>query len=282
MSGGHQGRNQAKRNVVKAASCLALAAALPAQQLSPQTEREFECFVQSAEARLAARPSFLLADSDSAMNDRLVRDQQIQTVPAGGANPRKISGGQIYDWIGTVFIPGSTLERTVQMLKDYDHRAQYFPDVLSSSKLLCRTGENHFHFVMRLKEPAVIDTENDVVWERVDQHRWRCHSYSTNVHEIGKDHGYLLRLYSYWRFSEGEKGVYVEGETVTLSREFSGFTRALGSMIGISPEKSLRRSLASMKESVLKPGLQFAPPPPGITECGSPFHPGGCEATGQK
>lgn len=270
--------NLAERFVVVAACCLTIPASSRAQQVKPETERDFTCYVQSAEERMEARKTFLLADSDSALNEQLVRGGQIRSIPGNGANPHRIAGAQLYDWVASVFIPGAGLDRLIRMLQDYDRRAQYFPEIVSAAKLLCHTGDNHFRFTMRLKEPAVIDVESDVVWERVDPHRWRCHSYSTSVREIGKDHGYALRLYSYWRFAEVEKGVYVQGETITLSREFGGLTRAIGSMMGINPEKTLKRTLASMKESVLKPGAQFASSPPGLPECGAAFHPGGCAA----
>lgn len=266
----------ARRIAILALYTLAASPSLPAQTLKPETQRDFECYVQSAESRMDARKAFILADSDAALNGQLLRGQHPQTLPGNGANPHKIAGGLVFDWIGTIFIPGATVERTVRMLQDYDHRAQYFTENLSASKLLCRKGENQFHFSMRLKEPAVIDTENDVVWERVDQHRWRCRSYSTHVQEVGKDHGYLRRLDSYWRFAEVEKGVFVEAETVTLSGEFSSMKLALGSMIGINPEKSLKKSLASMRETLEKAGLQFALPPTGLPECGEPYRPAGC------
>lgn len=172
-----------------------------------------------------------------------------------------------------MFVPGISLDRLIQMLKDYDHRAEYFPQLLSSAKLLCHTGENHFRFTMRLKDPAVMDVESDVLWERVDPLRWRCRSYSTNIREIGKSHGYLLRLYSYWRFAEMDKGVYVQGENITLSREFGGLTRALGSMIGLSPEKSLRHTLQSMREAVLNREFRFSSPPANMMACGAPSGP---------
>lgn len=251
---------------------------LHAQPLKPETQRDFDCYVQSAETRMDAQTAFVAADSDSALHEELVRGQQIRTLPANGANPHQLAGGQLYDWIGLVFIPGGTLDRTLRMLQDYDHRVNYFPEILSASKLLCHTGENHFRFTMRLKEPAMLDVESDVVWEPVGPKRWRCRSYSTSVHEVGKDHGYALRLYSYWRFAEAEKGVYVQAETITLSREFSGFTRALGSMVGINPEKTLKRTLASMRESALKPGLQIAGSPAGLDACGEPVRPRGCAA----
>ena len=256
--------------------CLAIAAGLSGQQLKPETEHDFDCYIQSAEARMDAARAFLLSDSDSALNDRLVGSQQILMIPGNGPDPHKIAGGLVYDWAGLVFIPGGTVDRTIRMLQDYDHRAQYSPDIMSASKLLCRAGDNRFRFSMRLREPIVADVESEVVWERVDAHRWRCRSYAMSIKEIPKERGYVLRLVSYWRFSETEKGTYVQAETISLSREFGGFTRALGSMMGLSPEKSLRRTLASMRESLLKPGLQFASPPAGAAACGEPFQPGGC------
>ena len=257
--------------------CLMAAGRLTAQPSKPQTQHDFDCYVRAAEARMEARKAFVLADADGALNTQLVRDRSVQTMAANGSNPHKIPGGQLYDWIGAVFIPGTSMEKLIRMLQDYDHRPAYFPETIGSSKLLCRTGEERFGYAMRLKEPAVIDVESDVSWERVDPHRWRCRSYSTKVTEVGKDHGYLRQLDSYWRFAEAGGGVYVESETITLSDEFGAFTRALGSaLMGINPEKSLKHSLAAMRDSVLKPGLQIPPLPEGLPQCPAAARSNGC------
>lgn len=238
---------------------------LPAQSLKPASLQEFDCYVHSAEERMARQPPVSPAESGS-----------IATTPGNGDNPHKITGAMIYDWIGTVFIPGATLERTVRMLQDYDHRARYFPEMITAARLLCRTGEDRFGFTMRLKEPSVIDTEGDVVWERIDAQHWRCRSYSTKVNEVGKQHGYLYRLNSYWRFAELPHGVYVEGHTITLSGEFGSFMRTLGSLAGINPEKSLRKTLASMRETMQKQGMEFSKPRDGMPDCGEPIRPPVC------
>jgi len=165
------------------------------------------------------------------------------------------------------------------MLQDYDHRARNFPETISTSKLLCLTGTDHFQYSMRMKEPAILDVESDVVWERVGPQRWRCRSLSKRVAEVGKDHGYLRRLYSYWRFAETSGGVAVESETITMSDEFGSMTRMLGSaLMGINPEKSLRHSLTSMRESVLKPGLEIPKPPAGLPACPAPVPRPACAA----
>jgi hypothetical protein len=264
-----------------AAICAALLPALRAQGLKPETLRAFDCYVQSAEARLEARKPFLLADADAGLKARLLRGS-VETVAPNGPHPHKIVGGMIYDWIASVFIPGVTLDHTIAMLEDYDHRAQYFPDLISSAKLLCRTGDNRFGFTMRLKEPSVIDVTDDVVWQRVDPHRWQCRSWSTDVREAGKQHNYLHGLDSVWRFAETEKGVFVESETITLSGEFGSLARALGSMMGINPEKSLRRTLEDMRDSARNTTLRISPPPQGVAACGEPFRPAGCAATSRR
>jgi hypothetical protein len=233
--------------LAKSSFTLALAVGLSAQT-KPQTRAEFDRYVSAAESRMDAQKAFPPAD----------RGKDVRTIAANGANPHSLPGGQLYDWIGTVFIPGASLDKLLRMLQDYDHRATYFPETIASSKLLCRDGNRRFRYTMRLKEPAVIDVESEVLWDPVADRRCRCRSYSTKTAEVGKDHGYLRQLNSYWWFAEADDGVYVRAETITLSDEFGAMTRALGSMLmGINPEKSLKHSLTSMRESVLKPGLEI-------------------------
>lgn len=260
---------RAPRTAAVLACGLAALQGLRAQQLKPETVQGFECYVQAAEARMnPQRPTLA--------HPPLLQGRKIQTAPANGPNPHAVPGGQVYDWTGAVFIPAVSLDRTLRMLQDYDHRAQYFSEILSASKLQCRSGDNRFGFTMQLKEPAPIEVQSDVVWERPDAAHAHCRSYSTSVREIGGKHGYLQRLYSYWRFTEADGGVYVEAQTLTLSGEFSSMARALGSMMGINPEKSLKRSLESMRESLLRKDLQFALPPTGLPSCGEPLPRAAC------
>lgn len=254
---------------MKLACVLVLTAAvLSAQSPKPETVQAYDCYVQSAEARMAASSRFLTADSDTAAQDQLVRARKILTVPGNGPNPHKVPGGMIYDWIGTVFVPGVPLDRAIRMLQDYDHRIAYMPAVLSEAKLLCRTGEERFGFTMTLKEPAPIEVANDVTWERLDPQRWRYRSYSTKVHEIGKQHNYLFRLNSYWRFYGTPEGVYMQSQTITLSGEFSGLMRTLGSLAGLNPETSVRKTLDQVRESLLHAPREFSLPPGGMPDCG--------------
>jgi hypothetical protein len=240
--------------------CLLFPIGLYAQRLKPETAQAYDCYVQAAEGRMGARKTLTVAEGE-----------RVRTIEGNGPNPHKLPGGQLYDWIGAIFIPGATLDRLIPMLQDYDHRSQYFPETISASKLLCQSGSDRFQYSMRMKEPAILDVTSDVVWQREDAQHWRCRSLSTHVAEVGKDHGYLRRLNSYWQFTETGKGVSVEAETITLSDEFGSVTRMLGSaLMGINPEKSLKHSLTSMRESVLRPGLAIPKLPSGLPACGEP------------
>src|SRR5689334_14885077 len=156
---GQRGRKMALTKLwlgLAAAGCACAPVWLAAGQPKPQTLREFECYIQSVEARLDARKPFLLADSDATLDRQLISEKRVATIAANGANPHKLPGGHLYDWMGAVFIPGAKLDTLVRMLQDYDHRATYFPETISTSRLLCRTGTEHFSYTMRMKEPAVI------------------------------------------------------------------------------------------------------------------------------
>src|SRR3954466_11985469 len=104
--------SQDRRAACIAISSLSLAVALTIPSLYAQpTQPEFECYIQSAEARMNARNAFMLADSDTNLNSQIVRDKRIQTVAPNGANPHKIAGGHIYDWVGASFIPGVKIDK---------------------------------------------------------------------------------------------------------------------------------------------------------------------------
>ena len=254
---------------IRAAIVAALGAAVPGYPGElPGGNADFDSYVASAEARMRARDRFLLVDSDPSLNHKVAVSRKIHTGHANGSNPHSVPDAMIHDWVGTVYIPGVRLERVIRMLQDYDHRAQYFTNVVAESKLLCSNGPDRFRAAMRLKEPAAIVMENDIVWERVDDRHWQSRSSSTDVKVIGNDRSYLVRVNTYWRFSESAQGVYVEGEAITLSGHFGAALRALASLLGLSPEKSLKRTLETIRDTALKPGLEFAALPSGLPVCG--------------
>ena len=66
---------------------------------------------------------------------------------------------------------------------------------------------------------------------------------------VGRDGGYLWRLYTYWRFLERDGGTYVQCEAMSLTR---GIPFALGWLIGPFVTSIPRESLAFTLETTRK------------------------------
>jgi hypothetical protein len=184
-----------------------------------------------------------------------------------GKNPLPVPDGLIHDWIGAVFIPGATLAKTLALARDYDHHKEvYKPEVLDS-KLISRSG-NDCQIELRLLKKKVItvvlDTYYDVHYFSLDPSRWYSRSHSTRIEEIenpgkpnerrnppGQDHGFLWRLYSYWRFVERDGGVYEECQAVSLTRDIpTGLGWLIEPIVRQLPKESLVNTLTKTREAV--------------------------------
>ena len=97
--------------------------------------------------------------------------------------------GLMHDWVGTVFLPGVSLERTLAMVQDYPrHKEVYKPEVVDSRIL--SHEDNHYRIFLRLLKKQVItvvlDTEHDVQYVPIDATRWRSKSRTTRISQVEK------------------------------------------------------------------------------------------------
>jgi hypothetical protein len=249
---------------------LAALIALPAAaaQLSPATLEAFNQYVRQTEERLAASKTFLWAD-ESPDRVRRVRQGQILVAPFQARPETKVQDGLIHDWVGSIFIPGATLDRTLAMVQDYNHHKDvYKPDVIDS-KLLSRQG-NDFHIYLRLLKKKVItvvlNTEHEVSYSRVDAAKWKSISRTTKIAEVenagkpderekpaGTGEGFLWRLNSYWRFEERDGGVYVECQALSLTRDVpTGLGWIVEPIIRNLPKDSLQNTLKATRAALAK------------------------------
>ncbi len=253
--------------------CAALlaVAACPAAELKLKTLRAFESYIQGTEARVQqqtrAAADFLWAAQSPQRRSRALRGE-VLTEAWRGKGEIEVPDGLIHDWIGAVFIPGATLERTLALVQNYDgHKNVYQPEVIDS-KLLGRNG-NDFRIRLRLLKKKVItvvlNTEHDVRYFPVDATRCHSRSYSSRIAEVedpgepgerekppGKDHGFLWRLYSYWRFQESDGGVWVECQAISLTRDVpTGLGWLIQPIIRDLPKESLIRTLSATRAALV-------------------------------
>jgi hypothetical protein len=190
-----------------------------------------------------------------------------------GKRPLQVPDGLIHDWIGVICIPGTTVEKTLALLQNYDnHKNIYQPEVIAS-KLIGRQ-ENDFQIYLRLRKKKIItvilDTDHDVRYFGVNSTRWACHSRTTRISEVedaGKPtenvrppdtgHGFLWRLNSYWRFEESEDCTYIECRAISLTRDVpSALAWVIEPIILKLPRESLKATLEATRRALSQSAAQ--------------------------
>jgi hypothetical protein len=243
-------------------------------ELKPETLLAYTTHIAAAEAAMEAglRGNAQFPDGSPERMAQL-RKGDISVELCSGKRPLPVPDGLIHDWVGVICIPGTTVAKTLALLQNYDnHRNIYQPDVIAS-KLIGR-HENDFQIYLRLRKKKIItvilDTDHDVHYFAVNSMRWACYSRTTRISEVedaGKPteqvrppdtgHGFLWRLYSYWRFEEGEGCTYVECRAISLTRDVpAALAWIIEPMVLKLPRDSLKATLESTRRALSQPATQ--------------------------
>jgi hypothetical protein len=227
------------RIAVLAAVVLMAPSILAATDLDQQTLNAWDQYIQATNSKisqsLTGSSSFLWIDGAPVRRER-VHQGEVLVEPAHKDGPQKIPHGLIHDWIGSVFIPNTTINRVYAVLNDYAEYNRFYNPAVVAAKLLDRT-EKQQRFSLELEErvafvTAAIESEYVSQTVRVDEHHWYTVISSTRIQQIedygrAKQHtlppdkgsGYVWRLYAILRFEERDGGVYAECEAIVLSRD---------------------------------------------------------------
>jgi putative flippase GtrA len=148
--------------------------------------------------------------------------------------PPAIPDGKVHHWVGAVFVPGATVNDVVRRLQEgAGQESRSYDDVLAS-KLLSRDGDR-VRIFMKLRRESVItvtyNTEHAVEYRHLGPARASSRSVATKIAELadagtarerekpaGTDQGFLWRLNAYWRYEQAPDGVFIECESISLSR----------------------------------------------------------------
>jgi hypothetical protein len=207
--------------------------------LKQETLKAWQDYVGSATAgmqeRLRPGNHFLKIDEDKRWISE-VRSGEILVSHGGSQGLTKVQSGLIHDWLGAVFIGGTTLSQVLPVIRDYNqYRELYRPAVVDSKALSTDGREDRFSMVLVNNSVLVktaLDCDYKCRYVRVTDRRWYSVSESTRIQEIedystpnqrmlpeGEGKGLLWRLFSITRFEERDGGVYIELEAIALSRD---------------------------------------------------------------
>lgn len=225
---------------------VAYSAAIPAHsaELKKETAAAFDRYIGASEKRMKSEldrgtllfidawPMTRRTDAYTKLRNGQLLIQQANTEEEG--HPIDVPHGLIHDWVGALFIPNAKLSQVLAVVQDYDNHHDIYAPEVRQSKLLSR-GDDHFQVFLQLYKKSlvtvVMNATFDVTYEHPKPNLTISRSYSTKLAEVEnvgqKDerelpvddgHGYLWRLDSYWRFEEKDGGVYVQLESIGLSR----------------------------------------------------------------
>lgn len=238
-------------------------------ELKKETVEAFDRHVASVEARLAPRhrgEKFLWSDQTSQRHQKLTQGV-IAVEPAVDKGTVTIKGGLIHDFIGAAFIPGGTLADALRVTQDYKRHKEIYPEV-ADAQIRSRQG-NDFIVYMRIVKTKfflsdVLNTDQDIRFVSLDANRAYSKAYTTRITEVadagsakerelpvGNDRGLLWRLNVYWFFEERDRGVYIECEAITLTRDVPmGGGRLFAPIVQSVPAESLRGTLEQTRKAI--------------------------------
>jgi hypothetical protein len=191
----------------------------------------------------------------------------------------RIPNGLIHHWVGVMFIPKATLREVNAVLQDYANEPKIYEPEIRRAKLIEQNGNKskvYIQFFSKSIITVVLDGYFDVTLISIDKTRSESISHSTHIGEVvnpgsadehertdGSDHGYMWRLNSYWRIEEKDGGVYVQNESITLTRTVPVMLAWIANpLIKSLPRDVLAHMLNDTQDAVRKKsrGSMAAPP----------------------
>jgi hypothetical protein len=181
---------------------------------------------------------FLASSGSGAQTDARLRNGEVIIEHMTPANEADLSGALLHHWRGSAFVRGATVADFERLMKNFSGYPQRFsPQVVQAQVLSPHDGRipDQFTAMMRVRQHHVItvvmDTNYDVTFGRLDGQHGYSISRSTRISEIGSPgtthehaltggeaHGFLWRQNIYWSYEEREGGLYMQVESISLTR----------------------------------------------------------------
>jgi hypothetical protein len=248
---------------VLCAALMLVAAPRPlAAEPAPAAVSAFNTYFRRVEARLAQQHRAQKGYLAPAQSEQSLRRGELiveQLTPSAGMD---LPGAMLHHWRGTAFAPGAKAADFERLMKDFNAYPQHYSPQILRAKILTAHND-HLQAVMRVRQRHVItvvmDTSYDITFARLDAQHGYSISRSTKITEIGspgtrsehalsasEEHGFLWRMNTYWSYEERDGGLYMQIESVSLTRSIPrGLGWAVGPFVESVPRESLDFTLRS-------------------------------------
>ena len=239
-----------------------LAAAPSCAQAAPPPAAlsAFNSYIGAVEARLErqhrSQAGFLAPQPAPAQAGQRLRQGDLIVERLTPATGTEFDGAMLHHWRGTAFAPGATAADFERLMKDFDAYPKHYSPQVLQAKVLSRQGDR-LQATMRVRQrhilTVVMDTAFVIEFGRLDARHGYSISRSTQISEIAspgtaseraltssEEHGFLWRLNTYWSYEERDGGLYMQIESVSLTRSIpTGLGWAIGPFVESVPRESL-------------------------------------------
>jgi len=261
-----------QRNFYTAATLFLGPILAPAAHLSQSADSAFRSYIATVEARLRQQHedpdrcvALLSGDREQARN-AMVRDVlagSVRTEPLN-AGRRETGGALLHHWRAAAFVPDAGTKDMIRVLRDYENLPRYYaPEVVSARRV---SGDA---VAVRFKRRMAITVVLDAEFRTQSGLSGVCGyqtSRSTHIWEVdnagsaeerrrveGEDDGFLWRLNSYWSFVNWGRGVLIECEAVSLTRDVpAGLGWIISPLIDSVPRESIEFTMTATRNALLE------------------------------
>jgi hypothetical protein len=260
-----------------AIAVLALATAPSEADLKPAALAAFERYVTLTEARMAGEMSgvspFLWIDRQAEGRQTLLAKLKRGEVVSARLQTRDgkaeidVPEGLIHHWVGTVLLPGATIDRAMAFVKDYAQYPARFAPMIQRARVL-KQSPDRFDVTMRTWAKkvltVVIDADYGIDYRTLRPTSVVTKSVASNIYEVAdpgtpgerrtpadRGQGFLRRLNTYCWFDERPEGVYEQCESISLTRDVpTGLGWIIKPFITSIPRETMEFTLGKVRAGV--------------------------------
>jgi hypothetical protein len=239
---------------------------------TPAAVSAFDDYVHSVESRLAKQhqsPGGFFAPPLTSQDEQRLRKGELIIEAITPLTGLPLPGALLHDWRGTAFAAGAKAADFERLMRNINAFPQYFSPQVLQAKVISQQGD-HLQALMRIRQKhvltVVLDTTYDITFGRLDAQHGYSISRSTKVSEIdspgsanehalspSEEHGFLWRLNSYWTYEERDGGLYLQIESVSLTRSVpNGLNWIIQPFIEKIPRESLEFTLRATCDALRK------------------------------